>query len=123
MRSLKLQPGFVVEQIDGDWEGHLIFLRQPNLSLLNQLNPVLFRLSFNAAGVRCRLGDLSEQFGAFGHEVRMIDSDTVIGKWIFPEMSPLLLKALRNYGEPETNRLAVYYLARRARAGVAVVGQ
>ncbi len=127
-------------QLEGEWDGNLIFLAHPNVSLLNQANPVLFRLSFRAAGNqvegRYRFGLLSGQmkvefteefvrlvdFTAFHDEIRLIDPDTLIGKWVSPDMSPVLLAWLRNYVEPGANRLGFYYILKRAKAGAATGG-
>jgi hypothetical protein len=37
-------------QLQGTWNGSLIFLPRPNSSLLNQANPVLFSFSFKVDG-------------------------------------------------------------------------
>ncbi|MEX2262034.1 MAG: GMC family oxidoreductase [Bryobacteraceae bacterium] len=128
------------EQLQGEWDGHLVFLTRPNTSLLNQANPVSFRLSFNRAGSqvegRYRLGLLSGgmevqftdefvrliDFTVFHDEIRLIDQDTLIGKWVSPELDPLLLRGLDNYLEPVGNRFGFYYILKRAQAGVATGG-
>ncbi|MCP5116285.1 MAG: hypothetical protein GY953_36110, partial [bacterium] len=50
-------------QLGGTWEGNLVLLTRPNISLLNQANPVAFRLGFHQAGDkvegRYRIGLLS----------------------------------------------------------------
>lgn len=128
-------------QLEGEWEGSLVFLTHPNVSLLNQANPVLFRLSFktiagNQVEGRYRFGLLSGamqveftepfvrlvDFTTFHDEIRMIDQDTLIGKWVSRELSPVLLAGLRNYVEPGADRLGFYYILKRAKAGVAVGG-
>jgi len=127
-------------QLEGEWDGNLIFVAHPNVSLLNQANPVLFRLSFQTTGNqvegRYRFGLLSGEmkvefteefvrlvdFTAFHDEIRLIDPDTLIGKWVSPDMSPVLLAGLRNYVEPVANRLGFYYILKRAKAGAAMGG-
>jgi hypothetical protein len=44
------------DELVGNWEGHLVFLTRPDVSLLNQFNPVAFRLRFipTSEGVECR---------------------------------------------------------------------
>jgi cholesterol oxidase len=44
------------EEIAGSWEGYLIFLTRPDVSLLNQLDPLAFRLRLipTSEGVDCR---------------------------------------------------------------------
>ncbi len=129
-----------VRQLEGEWDGNLVFLTHPNTSLLNQFNPAAFHLAFKAAGNqvegRYRFGLLNGamqveftpdfvrlvDFTEFHDEIRMIDQETLIGKWISPDLSPLLLAGLRNYVEPGSNRLAFYYLLKRAKAGAATGG-
>ena len=123
-------------EIAGEWAGHVIFLTRPDVSLLNQLNPVAFRLRFipTASGVdgRFKFGLLSGQmdveftdefvwlidFTSLHDEIRMIDSDTLIGKWVSASStmwlkSAALQKALRGYLEPGQDRLVFYYLLKR----------
>jgi hypothetical protein len=118
----------------GTWEGHLIFLTRPDISLLNQLNPVAFRLRFipTANGVegRFRFGlfsgkkeaEFTDEFvrlidsPILQEEIRMIDSNTtMIGKMIFLELpawlkNTPLQKALYGYVEPGQARFTVYYI-------------
>ena len=118
-------------ELEGRWEGHLIFLTRPSVSLLNQANPALFRLRFTPAGTggeaRCqfefnpgrgavestpeavRLFDSS----AFEGEMRMTGSDMLIGKWTGPEFHPLLMRGLEDYLEPEGKRSAFHYVLKR----------
>jgi hypothetical protein len=125
------------EKIAGTWDGHLIFLTRPDISLLNQLNPVAFRLRFvpTASGVegRFRFGLLSgkkeveftDEFvrligsPMLRDEIRMIDDQTMIGKWVFGSQPTWLKntpleKALSGYLEPGQNRFTLYYILRRA---------
>jgi hypothetical protein len=62
-----------------------------------------------------RLVDFTE----FHDEIRMIDSETMIGKWASPDLGPLAVAGLRNYLEPGGDRLAFYYILKRAKAGAA----
>jgi hypothetical protein len=120
------------EQIEGSWDGRLVLLAHPNTSLLNQVNPVAFRLSFkrtpNGVEGRYRLGlmrgsmdvEFTEEhvrlidFTSFHDEIRRIGDDMLIGKWISPELPPLLLRALQDYVEPSGSRFAFYYVLERA---------
>ncbi len=125
------------QEIVGEWQGHLVFLTRPDLSLLNRLNPVAFRLRFIPAtsGVegRFRLGLLSGSmevqftdefvrlldFTSFHDEIRLLDDRTMIGKWVSPTragwlQNATLRKALRGYLEPGQERLAFYYVLTRA---------
>lgn len=124
-------------EITGAWEGHLIFLTRPDVSLLNQLNPVAFRLKFlpasNGVVGHYQFGILSGSmqvqftdefvelvdFTRFHDEIRMIDNQTMIGKWVSPSApawlnNSLVHKALEGYLEPGKDRLAFYYLLTRA---------
>ncbi|MGH9470003.1 MAG: GMC family oxidoreductase N-terminal domain-containing protein, partial [Terriglobia bacterium] len=123
-------------EIAGGWEGHVIFLTRPDTSLLNQVNPVAFRLNFKPtpSGVegRYRFGLLSGpmkvqfteefvrliDFTSFHDEIRIIDDRTMIGKWVSPSgqawlNNGLLRKALEGYLEPGQDRFAFYYLLTR----------
>ncbi|MGH9326809.1 MAG: GMC oxidoreductase [Terriglobia bacterium] len=123
-------------EITGEWKGHVIFLTRPDASLLNQLNPVAFHLNFTptTAGVegRYRFGFLSGKmqvqfteefmrlidFTSFHDEIRMIDGQTMIGKWASPSSTVwlknnILQKALSGYLEPGKDRFAFYYLLTR----------
>ncbi|HBY61835.1 MAG TPA: hypothetical protein DEH78_18595, partial [Solibacterales bacterium] len=115
----------------GDWEGRLVFLADPNVSLLNQVNPVLFRLSFETVDgktrARYRFGlasrdsdvDFTDDFvrlsdgTGFQDEIRMIGPDMMIGKWVSPELDALLLRGLQHYLEPGRGRFSFYYVLNR----------
>ncbi|MEW6735950.1 MAG: GMC family oxidoreductase [Acidobacteriota bacterium] len=121
--------------ITGDWEGHLIFLTRPDVSLLNQLNPLLFRLRFVPAtnGVEGRFRFLIKvgqteivtdefakliDFQTFRDQLRMIDTKTMLGKWnvlggdVWLSNSALE-KALHGYLEPHQDGFTFYYLLNR----------
>jgi hypothetical protein len=123
-------------QLEGEWEGHVVFLTRPSTSLLNQANPVAFRLGFRTTAEgkvegRYRLALLSGgmevertaefvqlmDFTAFHDEIRMIDAETLIGKWVSPELNADLLRGLSSYLEPRGDRFAFYYLLKRAQRG------
>ena len=122
-------------ELAGNWEGHLIFLTRPDISLLNRVNPVAFRLRFipTASGVeaRFRFGLLSgkkdveftdesarlvDAPGLQG-EFRMIDGNTLIGKWVSSAqpawLSTLLQKALYGYLEPGRGQCTLYCFLRK----------
>jgi cholesterol oxidase len=119
-------------QLEGQWKGHLIFVTHPNSTLLNQLSPVLFELAFRQTGtqVEChyRFGlvsgasqvNMTNDFvrltdpTGFHDEIRMIDQNTLIGKWVSPELSPALADGLRNYLEPAASHFAFYCILTRA---------
>ena len=119
------------EELAGAWAGHLIFLSNPNVSLLNQVNPVLLKMTFepHERGVqaRYRFGvlasnsdvEFSDDFvkltplAGFHDEIRFIGSDMLIGRSVTPELSPILLRGLQDYVEPRGNRFACYYVLTR----------
>ena len=119
-------------ELAGDWKGNLIWLTRPNVSLLNQANPVLFHLRFTVANGRLEgryrfgllRGDLEasfteefirlDDFTAFHDEIRAVDEETLIGKWVSPGMPAALLYALSDYLEPQQDRVAFYYVLSRA---------
>ena len=39
--------------VEGDWTGHLIVLKTPDTSLLNQVSPPVFKASFRAGAATC----------------------------------------------------------------------
>ena len=119
-------------QLPGQWNGSLIFVEHPNSTLLNQLNPVVFQLAFATQGAQLqasyKFGLIStgaqvvmtpeflrlSDFTAFQGEIRMIDNDTLIGKWIAPDLSSLA-DPLRNFVEPGPNQLTFYYILTRVK--------
>lgn len=119
--------------LEGSWDGNLVFLTRPNISLLNQANSVLFRLTFwqSAGKMECRYrfgllrGDVDvtfteefvrlDDFTPFHDEIRAVDQDTLIGKWVSPDLNPILLQALSDYVEPGIDRFAFYYVLTRRR--------
>ena len=79
----------------GSWKGHIVFLRRPDLALHNQFNPALLRFDFPEGGgaARVRIGPFTSDYGvrfdpdcvrltsaSTSHEIRQIDSDTLIGR-------------------------------------------
>jgi len=106
----------------------LIFVTRPNISLLNQANPVLFGLQFKVAEGRTE-GRYRFGFSVAGDdiewtaeairvvdgsgELRIIGPDMLIGKWTGPELHPLVARGLEDYLEPEADRFAVHYVLQR----------
>jgi cholesterol oxidase len=118
-------------QLAGQWNGNLIFVEHPNSTLLNQLNPVVFQLVFAAQGAqlqaRYKFGlistgtqvQMTQEFvrlsdsSAFQGQIRMIDNDTLIGKWVAADLSSLA-DPLRNFVEPGSSQLTFYYILTRS---------
>ena len=123
-------------QLTGQWNGNLIFVEHPNSTILNQLNPVVFQLVFATQGTqlqaRYKFGLIStgaqvemtpefvrlSDFTAFQGEIRMIDNDTLIGKWVGDGPAASLADPLRNFVEPGSNQVT-FYLHPDADEGVA----
>jgi cholesterol oxidase len=119
-------------ELEGQWNGHLIFVANPNATLLNQVSPVLFHVSFDASGQQAqyRFGraaaesriDYSSVFSraldwtSGKTEIRMIDSGTMIGKWLLAEAEPDCLPGLSFFLEPQADRFAFYFVLMRATA-------
>ena len=119
-------------QLLGQWNGNLIFVEHPSSTILNQLSPVVFQLAFASQGAqlqaRYKFGLIStgaevvmtsefvrmNDFTAFQGEIRMIDQDTLIGKWVTAELSSLT-DPLRNFLEPGSNDFMFYYVLTRAK--------
>jgi membrane glycosyltransferase len=118
--------------LQGQWNGNLIFVEHPNSTILNQLNPVVFQLAFATQGTQlqarykfglistgaqvamtpefARLSDVT----AFQGEIRMIDTDTLIGKWVAADLSSLA-DSLRNFVESSPSQLTFYYILTRVK--------
>jgi hypothetical protein len=118
-------------QLEGQWKGHLIFVTTPNSTLINQLNPVVFEIIFKQAEAQTEchyhfgLVNIKSQVNmtndfvrltdptGFKDEIRMIDQNTLIGKWISPELDSALLDSLRSYLEPSTKGFVFYFILTR----------
>lgn len=100
------------ELVRSRWEGHLILLRTPDISLLNQWSPVLFRAGFQLreghlvadchAGTFPFLRDMNS--ATLGEEMRMIGADTLLARWpaksLAPEVSSALTRLVHEGSEP-----------------------
>jgi hypothetical protein len=54
-------------------------------------------------------------FSVFQGEIRMIDTDTLIGKWATADLLSTLADPLRNFVEPGSNQLTFYYILTRVK--------
>ena len=119
--------------LEGQWNGNLIFVEHPNSTLINQLNPVVLQLNFATQGTQfqaaykfgliatgaqveltpayARVSDLT----VFQSEIRMIDHDTLIGKWTVKDLLASFADSLRNFTEPGANQLTFYFILTRVR--------
>jgi hypothetical protein len=121
-------------ELTGQWTGNLIFVEHPNSTILNQLNPVVFQLVFATQGTqlqaRYKFGLIStgaqvemtpefvqlSDLSVFQGEIRMIDNDTLIGKWAATDLQPTLADPLRCYVEPGSNQVTFYFILTRMKA-------
>jgi hypothetical protein len=103
------------QDLEGAWKGHLIFVTDPDNTLANQFNPVAFELDFHVAGVqveaRYRFGlvgdksnvQMTDEFVrlsgpmGFQDEIRMIDADRLIARWVATDMASDLADRLHSY--------------------------
>ncbi len=110
-------------QLSGEWQGRLIWLTRPNISLLNQSNPAVMglRLEPSGGGVRC-----SFRFGLTGSMLesdmgqaetqdafRLLGSGTLLGRWSLPPVSLPLVEGLQDYLEVKAGRFAVHFVLKR----------
>ncbi len=109
--------------LKGEWDGHLILLEHPSTSLLTAPRTVRFRLS-GAPDARFRIGvgsgdqvTWSEVPAPAANDVRMIDADTVAGRWTSALLPADLVAVLRGYVEPYAAQAVFYYLLKRTKAG------
>ena len=67
--------------IEGAWDGHLITLKTPDTSLLNQVSPVLFHASFHGGSASCSAAGVKFARGLNLSELRLLGPKTLLGKW------------------------------------------
>jgi hypothetical protein len=108
-------------QLKGRWEGHLIFVTKPEVTLSNQLSPALFQIEFEAQDGRtsaaCRTG--STEFTriadgpAIAREMRMLGPDTVLGRWSREVLEQCKPGLLAHFLQGKSDH-AVHFVLRRA---------
>ena len=110
----------------GEWTGNLVFLGRPNVSLLNQANPAVFRVTFQEGEGEIRAafrlgsgGNFSPEFQLRGsltemqQDLRMIDDRTMLGRWTMPDLAPGLFLGLRDFVETGRGRPIFYWVLTR----------
>jgi hypothetical protein len=122
----------VAAQIEGPWDGHLIFVAAPEKTLLNQVNPALFHVEFHTENgqtqVKCRAGLVTAQStvqntpefvlapgpaGSYS-EIRMTGADTLVGRWVGPALDPAVAGALGGCLAMEGGQPVLYFVLKRA---------
>jgi len=88
--------------VEGGWDGHLISLKTPDSSLLNQVSPVLFHAKFQGGQAQYTAAGLQFARAFNAGEFRKLGPKTLLGKWT--ALDPSLAKAL---GDP------IYFVLKR----------
>jgi hypothetical protein len=84
------------DELQGNWNGTLVFLPAQNLSLFNQVNPEVFEAAFRESDTVWRFRGGMEIEGAGTPEFRRVDQNTVIGCWTFRDLAPELFLTFQN---------------------------
>ena len=118
-------------QLEGRWDGHPIFVATPDSTLLNHVSPVLFHVTFRTTDGKTeaswRAGVLNAQSAVedtaevaravdapgIGSEFRLIDSQTLIGKWVLSGLDPALSTALQYFLRMEAGQTTIYFVLQR----------
>jgi len=115
-----------IPDLHGQWTGHLIFLARPAVSLTNQANPALFRVSFREdrgeiearyqfgfhhAGLPEFIPELLVRYtlAEIQQKLRVIDSRTLLGRWPAPDLDFGLFNRLRDHLETGRGRPVFYF--------------
>jgi len=108
--------------LDGEWEATLVFLTRPNVNLLNQANPVIFRMTCSKNGqtvnAKCRYaaGQESEHTwtaAAREERLRLLPDASLLGTWPLSDFPAALLGAASEHASAETGRLAIRWVAKK----------
>ena len=91
MKDARAVPPSAAE-VEGEWDGHLISLKTPDTSLLNQVSPVLFHVKQTGGQATCSAAgvEFSRPFDA--KELRKLGPNTLLGKWT--GLDPAVAKVL-----------------------------
>jgi cholesterol oxidase len=114
-------------QLTGGWSGYLVLLPTTANTLLNQVSPVLFQVSFETQGqqIKAQYQVGPAQFsktldaGALQADFRAIDGDTILGKCVAPQI-PALASVLSSFSQSVSGAVVFYFLLKRAQAGAVV---
>jgi cholesterol oxidase len=106
-RAVTPQPG----EIEGEWDGHLIFVATPDSTLLNQVNPVLFHAAFRGGAARFRIGGVETPLQC---DLRLAGSTTLLGRCAVPA-------PLNYFVQVETGKPVARFVLKRAAAGAVAV--
>jgi hypothetical protein len=109
-------------ELAGEWAGALVFLRDANLSLLNQANPVVLQMNLREAGESVvgtyRIGAgpaLSHTWDArmLADNFRRVDETTTIGRWTMRDIKPDQFLELQSHLKAEHGVLEFCFVLKR----------
>jgi cholesterol oxidase len=106
-RAVVPQPG----QVEGEWDGHLVFVATPETTLLNQVSPVLFHASFRSGAAIFKLGGIETPLQC---DLRLAGDTTLLGRCALPS-------ALNYCVQTEAGKPVARFVLKRAAAGAATV--
>jgi hypothetical protein len=110
-------------ELEGAWEGRPIFLATTESSLLNQISPVLFQVSFQVSGqqtkAKYKVGPITVDETALRTDVRALNNDTLIGRCTFTGSNPSLAAVLAGCLLPQGAAHGFCFVLKQALAGQA----
>ena len=110
-------------ELEGAWEGRPIFLATTESSLLNQISPVLFQVSFQVSGqqtkAKYKVGPIVVDDTALRTDVRALNNDTLIGRCTFTGSNPSLAAVLAGCLLPQGAAQGFCFVLKQALAGQA----
>src|SRR5205807_7125363 len=109
--------------LEGHWDGRLIFLTTPDTSLLNQVSPVLFQVSFHTENAKteaqCKAGPVEFAHvcdpAAIASEMRLLDGGTLLGKWTAPASDPAVSRSLAGFTQA-AGQFTLYFVLKQVLA-------
>ncbi|MSV29261.1 MAG: GMC family oxidoreductase [Bryobacterales bacterium] len=108
----------VPAQLTGNWRGNFIVIERPNTALLARKTRTPLRLAVGSNGafqVELEGGVKTNVGGTLVPEdMRALGQDTVTGQWKSANLNAAAIGILRDYVEPYSDRLVLYYVLRRA---------
>jgi cholesterol oxidase len=117
--------------LSGAWTGRVVLLARADSILVSAVNPVSVHLTFRPAGsaieAACRFGlavtggttEMTEEqvrpatLAQWQHELRLVGSDTLIGTWTLPRLTPELFRPLERFLEGSRDRFTCYFVITR----------
>jgi len=99
-------------ELGGQWNGNFIFIEHPNIALLSYPQPVPVQVSFASNALTIQLpGESKLNAGTpQPQDVRLIETDTLIGQWTSENLNQGILNALWDYVEPYGSSFGLHYV-------------